>query len=118
MKKKFILIMFLMLSCILRGNYVFTTDGKDNFDKLSKSVWRNRLEKAEIKKIKNNWHLILGGEELKIYSLNNGIFYVNNPYLNEKDYYGYNVETDELWRLEQCDEGWCNSDVAFERFEK
>ena len=51
MKKKFILIMFLMLSCILKGNYVFTTDGKDNFDKLSKSVWRNRLEKAEIKKI-------------------------------------------------------------------
>ncbi len=108
----------LVMSSTLMGDYVLSTNGKDNFDILSKSVWRNRLETARIKKIKNNWYLILGGDELKIYSLNNGVFYVNNPYLNEKDYYGYNVETDELWRIEQCDEGWCNSDVAFEKFEK
>lgn len=117
--KKILIVLFMMIGISALGNnVVFVTNGKDNFDKLAKHEWRNKLELAEIKKIKNTWYLVFGKgqEKYKIYSLNNGVFYINNPYTNKRNYYGYNTAKDELWLVEECDEGWCLADVPFQKF--
>lgn len=123
MRKSIFLILFLLMPAMLSADYVFSTDGKDNFDKLVSGVWRNSLEKIRIRKIKDTWYMehTLEPEQTethKIHSLNNGVFYIVNPHHKTNIHYGYNTERGELWYIEECDEGWCLGDVPFQRYNK